>query len=158
MSSCFSFWDTPFDMWIWFSCGHGRLGLHTWWWMIWCHLIFQPTTHLMLYWGIFPFWLRFVDLHWFAWSSPVMRCTSGWWFVFILSWLSSGALLESFSQVHTFWYYRDSLMELSQAHRLPYHHFNGVHVRSLIHPMELFSSHQDRPDALIAILGHISLF
>ena len=25
-------------------------------------------------------------------------------------------------------------MELSQAHRLPYHPFNGVHVRSFIHP------------------------
>ena len=24
-------------------------------------------------------------------------------------------------------------MELSQGHRLPYHHFSGVHVRSLIH-------------------------
>ena len=63
-----------------------------------------------------------------------MRCMLGWWFNFILSWLSNGALLESFSRAHTFWYYRDSLMELSQMHRLPYHHFNGVHVRSLIHP------------------------
>ena len=43
-------------------------------------------------------------------------------------------------------------------HRLPYHRFNGVHVRFLIHPMELFSSHQDRSDALIAILGYISIF
>ena len=126
--------------------------------MIWCHLVFWPTTHLMSYWGIFLFWLRFVGHHWFAWSSSFMRYTPSWWFAFILSWFSSGAFLESFSQARAFWYFRDSWMELSQVHRLPYHHFNGVHVRSLIHPMELFSSHQDRPDALIAILGYISIF
>ena len=39
--------------------------------------------------------------------------------------------------------------------RPPCHYFRGVHVRPLIHPMELFSSHQGRPDALVAILGHI---
>ena len=27
---------------------------------------FWPITHLMPYWGIFIFWLRFVDLHWFS--------------------------------------------------------------------------------------------
>ena len=53
---------------------------------------------------------------------------------FILRWFPSGAFLESFSHTHTFWYCRDSMMELSQAHRLTYHHFSGVHVRSLIHP------------------------
>ena len=42
-------------------------------------------------------------------------------------------------------------------HSLPYHHFSGVRVRFLIHPMELFLSYQDRPDALVVILGHISL-
>ena len=30
-----------FDVWTWFNCGYGWLGLHTWWWMIWCHLIFD---------------------------------------------------------------------------------------------------------------------
>ena len=134
MSSYFFFREMNFDLWIWFGCEFGWLGSRIWWWMLRGHLIFWPTVHQVPYWGIFPLRLIFVYLHWFSWSSPVMRCTSGWWFVFILSWLSSGALLESFSQVHTFWYCRDSLMELSQAHRLPYHHFNGVHVRSLIHP------------------------
>ena len=38
-----------FDIWIWFSCRHGWLGLHTWWWKIWCRLIFRPTTHLIPY-------------------------------------------------------------------------------------------------------------
>ena len=54
------------------------LELHTWWWMIWCPLIFWPTIHLIPYWGIFPFWLRFIDLHWFAWSSSFMRYMSSW--------------------------------------------------------------------------------
>ena len=38
-----SYWIRFFDVWIWFSCWHGWLGLHTWWWMILCHLIFWPT-------------------------------------------------------------------------------------------------------------------
>ena len=116
-----------------FSYGHGWPGSHIWWWMIWCHLIFWPTTHMMPYWGIFLFWLRFVNLHWFAWSSPFTRYMSRWWSVFILQWFPSGAFLESFSQAHTFLYYRDSVMELSQAHKVPYHYFSGVHVKSLIH-------------------------
>ena len=102
--------------------------------MIWCHMIFWLTTHLMPYWGIFSFRLRFLDLHWFAWSSPVTRYTLSWWFDFILSWFFGGAFLESFRQAHTFWCCHDSWMELSLVHRLPYHHFSGVHVRSLIHP------------------------
>ena len=59
---------------------------------------------------------------------------SSWWFVFILWWFLSGAFLEPFNQAHTFWYCPDYLIELSQAHRLPYHHFSGAHVRSLICP------------------------
>ena len=101
--------------------------------MIWCHLIFRPTKNLVPYWGIFLSWLRFVDLHWFAWSSSFMRYMSSWWSAFILSWFSNGAFLESFSQAHTFWYCHDSLMELFQAHRLLYHHFSGVYTRSPIH-------------------------
>ena len=57
---------------------------------------FWPITHLMPYWGIFSFWLRFVDLHWFAWSSLVTRCTSGWWFASISPWFSGGAFLKTF--------------------------------------------------------------
>ena len=48
--------------------------------------------------------------------------------------ISQWSLFESFGQAHTFWYCHDSLIELSQAHRLPYHHFSGIHTRSLIHP------------------------
>ena len=101
--------------------------------MIWCHLIFWLTTHLMPYWGIFPLWLRFVDLHGFPWSSPTTRYTLTYWFAFILSWFSSGAFLESFSQARALWYCRDSWTKLSQMHRLSYHNFGGVHVRFFIH-------------------------
>ena len=134
MSSCFFFWVTPFDVWTQFSCGCRWLGLHTWWWMIGCHLIFSTYHTSDAIWGIFPFCLRFVDLHWFAWSSPFMIYMSSSWSVFILQWFPSEAFLELFNQAYTFWYCRDSLMELSQAHRLPYHYFSGAHVRSLIHP------------------------
>ena len=99
-----------FDPLIQFNCGYGWLGLHTWWWMIWCHLVFWPTTHLMPYWGTFPFQLRFIDFHWFAWPSPVTRCTLGWWFDFALPWFSGGAFLESFSWAHIFWCCHDSCM------------------------------------------------
>ena len=44
------------DLWVWFSYGCGWLGLHVWWWMTWGHqFFFRPITHLMPYWGIFPF-------------------------------------------------------------------------------------------------------
>ena len=95
---------------------------------------------------------------------------------FILRWFPSGAFLESFSQTHTFWYCRDYLMEVSQAHWLTYYHFSGVHDRSLMHShwAILKSSGRTRctscytrvhfpwlptwGDALVAILEHISHF
>ena len=92
----------PFDFWIWFSYGYGWLGLHIWWWMIWCCLIFRSTIHLMPYWGIFPFRLRFIDLHRVTWSSSLMRCMSSWWSTIILSWSPSGVSLGPFNQTHTF--------------------------------------------------------
>ena len=100
--SCFSFWGTPFDLWVRSSYGHGWPRSRIWWWMIWYRLIFWPTTHMMPYWGIFPIRLRFVDLHWFAWSPPVTRCTPGLWLDFILSWLSDGAFLEPFGRAYIF--------------------------------------------------------
>ena len=32
---------------------------------------FQPIVHLMPYWGIFPFWVRFTNLHGVVWSPPL---------------------------------------------------------------------------------------
>ena len=121
-----------FDLWVWFSYGHRWLGLHIRWWMIWGHLIFWPITHLVPYWGIFPFWLSFVDVHWFAWLSLVTRCMLGLWLDFILSWFFGGAFLEPFDRAYILWCCHDSWMYLSQMHRLPHHHFNGVQVKSSI--------------------------
>ena len=81
-----------FDVWTWLSCEYGWLGLHIWWWMIWCCLIFRSTIHLMPYWGIFSLWLRFIDLHRFSCPPPLTRCMSSWWSTFILS----DPLVESF--------------------------------------------------------------
>ena len=86
--------------------------IHLWTWMTrithlvmddWVSFVFfRPTTHLMPYRGIFSFWLRFVNLHWFAWLSSFMRYMSSWWFYFILRLFPSEVFLESFSQAHTF--------------------------------------------------------
>ena len=93
-----------FDVWTRFSCWYGWLGLHIWWWMIQCCLIFQSTIHLMPYWGIFPFQLRFIDFHEVTWSSSLTRCMSSWWPIVILSWSPSGVSLGLFNQAHTFWH------------------------------------------------------
>ena len=113
---------------------------------IWCHTR-----------AYFLFRSRFVDAHWFAWSSPIMRYASVWWFNFALSWLSDGPFLESFIKAHTFWYCCDFWMGSSQ--RMDSHIIISVGYMSdlLYTPMELFLSYQDRPDTSDAILGHISL-
>ena len=80
------YWRHPFNVWIRFSYGYGWPGLHIWWWMIRCRLIYWSTIHLIPYWGIFPFRLRFIDLHGVAWFSSLMRYMSNWWYIVILSW------------------------------------------------------------------------
>ena len=89
-----------FDVWTWFR--YGWLGLHIWWWMIRCCLIVWSTIHLMPYWGIFFFQLRFIDLHGVTWSSSLTRCMSSWWSIVILSWSLNGVFFGSFSQAHAF--------------------------------------------------------
>ena len=42
-------------------------------------LDFRLTIHLMPYWGIFPFRLRFTDFHGVACPSPLMRYRLRWW-------------------------------------------------------------------------------
>ena len=88
--------------------------IHLWTWMTrithlvmddWVSFVFfRPTTHLMPYRGIFPFRLRFVNLHWFAWSSLFMRYMSSWQSFFILRWFPSGAFLKPLNQAHTFFF------------------------------------------------------
>ena len=48
----------------------------------------------MLYWGIFPFRMRFIDLHGFAWSPPFRRYMLSCWSIFVLLWFPSGAFLS----------------------------------------------------------------
>ena len=45
-----------------------------------------------------------------------------------------GAFLESFSQIHVFWYSYDSWTKLSQARGFLRHHFSRVHLRSFVRP------------------------
>ena len=145
------------DLWVWFCYGRGWLGPCIWWQMIWCHLIFRPVTHLMSYWGIFPFRLRFVHPHRFAWSSLAMRYALGWWFDFILSWHSGEPFLSHSVRLILF----DIVMILRQSYlrRMDSHITISVeYMLDLLRiPIELFASHQGRPGTSDAILGHISL-
>ena len=79
-----------------FNCGFGLLGSHIWWWTIWWYLILWSITHLMPYWGMFPFWLTFIDLHGVTCLSPLTRYTSRRWPIFylvmILRWSPSWAI------------------------------------------------------------------
>ena len=86
-----------FDVRTRFSCGFGWLRLHIWWWMIECCPIFWSTIHLMPYWGIFPFQLRFTDLHGVACLSILMWCTLRRWTIVILLWSPNGVSLGPFS-------------------------------------------------------------
>ena len=63
---------------------------------------FRSIVHLIPYWGIFPFRLRFTDLHGVVWLSPPTRYTLRRWLFVILSWSPKKASLEPFSQTHTF--------------------------------------------------------
>ena len=123
-----------FDIWVWFSCRHGWLGSRIGWWIIWDHLIFWLVTFLCHTRAYSPFLLRFVDPP-LIWMITLgfeihIRLMTRFHCVLILQ----GASLESFSQIHVFWYSRDSLTKLSQARGFPHHHFSGVHVRSFVHP------------------------
>ena len=82
MSSCFFFWETL----LW--CLNS---IQLWIWMIEItHLMMDDlmlsdfpvyhTSNVIL--GHIPSWLRFMDLHWFVWSSPLTRCMPSWWSIF----------------------------------------------------------------------------
>ena len=57
---------------------------------------FRLIVHLMPHWGIFPFWMRFRDLHGVTWSFPFTEYTLRWWFVcyfmMIPQWSLSGVI------------------------------------------------------------------
>ena len=114
-----------FDMWVWFSCRH------RWFELIFFFNMLHSRCHTRAY---SPSWSRFIDPHWFTWSSTVMRYTPGWWFGFILSGYSEELLLSRSVSFILFdivviprWSYLRCL-------DLPRHHFSGVHIRSFTHP------------------------
>ena len=51
---------------------------HRWFELIW----FFDMLHFRCHTGAYsPSWSRFIDPHWFTWSSTVMRYTPGWWLI-----------------------------------------------------------------------------
>ena len=95
---------------------------------------FWPVICLMPYWGIFPFWMRFMDLH-------LCRMFDDRWFhvARFLTCHTFDAILGHstvLDEIHRSW------TELSQARGFPLHPFSGVHVRSFVRPhgvtLELF--------------------
>ena len=95
---------------------------------------FQPITHLMPHWGIFPFSVEICRSPLICMIIPNyeirVRLMIRFHFVLILRWSLSWVIsLGSY-----FLYSCDFWMELSQAHGFPHHHFSGVHVRSFMHP------------------------
>ena len=60
--------------------------------MIWCYPILWSVTHFMPYWGIFPFWLRFTDLHVATWSLPLSWYILRRWPACCLFMISQGSL------------------------------------------------------------------
>ena len=106
----------------------------------------------------FSFWLRFVDLHWFAWSFPFTRYMSSWWSVFLFyddslvkPFLSHSVKLILSDIVVILWW---SYVGCIDSHII----ILVEYMSNLLYiPMELFSSYQDRLDALVIILVHISL-
>ena len=84
MSSCFSFREIPLGF-------VGMILLWTWMTRV-THLMmddlmFLDFSDLSHIWCHFPFWLRLVYLHGFAWSSPVARYPPGWFSDGAFSWV-----------------------------------------------------------------------
>ena len=102
-----------------------------WFELIW----FSDLSHFLCYTGAYsPFQSRFVDspLICMIILSFEIHIRLMIWFHCVL--ILRGASLESLSQIHIFWYSRDSWTELSQVRGFPHHHFSGVHLRSFICP------------------------
>ena len=60
------------------SAVFGLPGSCTWWWMIWCHLIFLIYHIFDVILGHIPFRARSIDLQGVACLSPLARCTLKW--------------------------------------------------------------------------------
>ena len=91
------------------------------------------TSNVIL--GHIPSWLRFMDLHWFVWSSPLTRCMSSWWSIFLFYHDSPVEPLLGHSFRLTL-FDIDTILQWNylRVHRFPYHCFIITHVRLLRHP------------------------
>ena len=140
-----------FDLWVWFSYGCRWLGSHFRWQMIWAHLIFWPSMHLMPYWDIFPFRLRFVDPR--LWDTRQVDDS--------ISFCPDSPLEPFLSH-----FIRLILSDIVVILGLSYFKYIDSHIIILARcmsdllyiPMELFSNYQNRPGTFDAILGHILSF
>ena len=158
MSSGFPPGKRLFNLWVWFSYRHGWLGSSIRWWMIWAHLIFPDLSCFLCHTGAYSsFWLGFVDSPLICMIIPGYEIHIGLMIRFHCVLILCGASLEPFSQIHVFWYSRDSWTELSQARGFPRPHFRGFMLDPLYVPMELSLSHQDRSGTSDTILGRILL-
>ena len=105
---------------------------HRWFELIW----FFDMLHFWCHTGAYsPSWSRFIDPHWFTWSSTVMRYTPGWWLISFcpdtprsLSWLRSARFILFDIVVIPGWGYLRCL-------DFPRHHFRRVHIRSVTRPI-----------------------
>ena len=64
---------------------------------------FWSTIYLMPYWGIFPFWLRFINLHGLHDHLHLWDTHQDDDLFVNLSWSPSGAAFGPFSHAHIFW-------------------------------------------------------
>ena len=146
------------DLWVRFSYRHGWLGLHIWWRIIWVHLIFRPITiwfhtgtYFLFGWDL---WIS-IDLY----DHPHLRDTC--WVNDLLlfchdspmgSFLSHSVRFILSDIVVILWW---SYLRCIKSHII----ISVEYMSNLLYiSMGLFLSHRNRLDALVAILGHISLF
>ena len=102
--------------------------------MIWAHLIFWLVTFWCHTGAYSPFRSRFVDPPLICMITLGFEIYIGLMIQFHCVLILRGASIKSLSQIHIFWYSRDSRTKLSQAHGFSHHHFSGVRIKSFTHP------------------------
>ena len=117
------------QMWIW-MIGITHLMIDD---LMLSDFLIYHTSNVIL--GHIPSWLRFIDLHWFVWSSPLTRCMSSWWSIFLFYHNSPMELLLS----HSIKLILSDIVTVLRwgylkVHRLSYLRFSGVHVGFPRHP------------------------
>ena len=109
----------------------------------------------MPYWGIFPFWLISIDLHDHPQLQDTNRADD------LLSFCLDSPV-EPFLSHSVKLMFSDIVVILGRSYprSIDSHIIILVeYISDLLYiPIELFSSYQDRPDALVSTMGHIFLF